>query len=359
MLRFERNKIIGVEKADDDTLVTHGMLDDDLYSMQMDVTFGLAGLEILAIKGRWNRWTTPECPRATGFLKEAVGFRVEEEGFSQKVHKIVGRKACRHFANLLLECSHSAREEARVIRWEEMKALDKDLTFEAFLNGDRGKTPPHETVIAESAEEIGPEKSQPNFPKPKREISGGTVIDLHVHTAPASPCSSAPVDRLRKRHDFVVLRGNEITTDQGDVVVFGLENDIKGIIRLEDLRKEVLDAGGFMIVAHPFRGFLTFNMGQLGLSPEKAMERALFKHVDAVEVLNSKVTEDENRFAGDVASGLGLPTTGGSDAHEVSEVGIYATRFKGEINSEKDLIAALQGGECEPVACRNRESSTS
>ena len=383
MLRFERNKIIGVEKADDGTLVAHGMLDDDIYSIQMDVTFGLPGLEILAIKGWWNRWTTPECPRATGFLKEAVGFRVEEEGFSQKVHKIVGRKACRHFANLLLECSHSAREAARVIRWEEVKALDKGLTFEAFLNGDRGKTPPHETATAESAEEGGTEKPQPDFSMPKREISGGTVIDLHVHTAPASTCSSAPVDqlieeakrigldgicltdhnyvwdpeavdRLRKRHDFVVLRGNEITTDQGDVVVFGLEKDIKGIIKLEDLGKDVRDAGGFMIVAHPFRGFLTFNIGQLGLTPEKAMERALFKHVDAVEVLNSKVTEDENRFAADVASGLGLPTTGGSDAHEVSEVGIYATRFKGEINSEKDLIAALQRGECKPVACRNR-----
>ena len=216
---------------------------------------------------------------------------------------------------------------------------------------------------------------------PNRKITGGTVIDLHVHTAPASPCSSAPVDHLiqeakrigldgicltdhnyvwdpeavkelRKQHDFLILRGNEITTDQGDMVVFGLEKDIKGISKLENLRKEVLEAGGFMIVAHPFRGFLTFNIGQLGLTPEKAMERPLFKQVDAVEVLNSKVTEDENRFAADVAAGLDLPATGGSDAHEISEVGIYATRFAGEVNDEKDLIAALKKGEYEPVTFR-------
>jgi predicted metal-dependent phosphoesterase TrpH len=386
MLRFERNKIVGVEKTGDGTLVAHGMLDDDIYSIQLDVTYSLAGLEILAIEGWWNRWTTPECPRATGFLKEALGFCVEEEGFSQKVHKIVGRKACRHFANLLLECSHSAREAALVIRWEEAKALHKGLTFEAFLNGDIRETRSPEPTTPETAEESCPEEPQVGSPVPGREISGGTVIDLHVHTAPASPCSAAPVeqlieeakrigldgicltdhnhvwdpkavDRLRQKHGFVILRGNEITTDQGDVVVFGLEKDIKGIIKLEELRKHVADAGGFMIVAHPFRGFLTFNIGQLGLTPEKAMERALFKHVDAVEVLNSKVTEDENRFAADVASGLGLPTTGGSDAHEVTEVGIYATRFKGRIRNEEDLIAALKSGECEPVVFRKNRGS--
>ncbi|MCP4667082.1 MAG: PHP domain-containing protein, partial [Deltaproteobacteria bacterium] len=190
----------------------------------------------------------------------------------------------------------------------------------------------------------------------KGKASGGMVIDLHVHTSPASPCSSAPVDRLveeakkigldgicltdhnflwdpglvaglREKHGFLVMRGNEITTDQGDMVVFGLYKDIQGIIQLKELREEVRRAGGFMIVAHPFRGFLTFGVGQLGLTPEKAMERPLLKMVDAVEVLNGKVTEQENRFASEVAAGLGLPVTGGSDAHEVDEVGVYATRF--------------------------------
>ena len=82
------------------------------------------------------------------------------------------------------------------------------------------------------------------------------------------------------------------------MVVFGLEKEIKGIIKLEELREEVLMVGGFMIVAHPFRGFLTFGVGRLGLTPEKAMERPLFKLVDAVEVMNSKVTEKENDLCG-------------------------------------------------------------
>jgi len=82
------------------------------------------------------------------------------------------------------------------------------------------------------------------------------------------------------------------------------------------------------------------------------MERPLFKYVDAVEVLNGKVTEKENSFAKEVAAGLGLPATGGSDAHEVSEVGVYATQFSGTIKNGMDLIQGLKEGTYSPVRFR-------
>ena len=85
------------------------------------------------------------------------------------------------------------------------------------------------------------------------------------------------------------------------------------------------------------------------------MERSLFKWVDAVEVLNGKVTEKENSFAMTVAKGIGLPATGGSDAHEVAEVGKYANRFFDSINNEKDLIKALKSGNYSPVAFRKEQ----
>lgn len=384
MLGFARNKMIGIEKIKPDTLLVHGILDDDIYSIWLDVSISIPDLEIRSMEGGWNRWTTPECPRAVSFLQEAVGFCMEEEGFSQKVHKIVGRKACRHFANLLLECCHAAREAFMVVKWEEARGGNETLTFEDYARGELENALRTETVGHVPDEETSPQKAQHVERAAHDKISGGMVIDLHVHTSPASPCSSAPVDRLieeakriglhgicltdhnyiwdraaveelRNKHGFPVFRGNEITTDQGDVVVFGLERDIKGIIKLEELRQEVMEAGGFMIVAHPFRGFLTFNVGQLGLTPEKAMERPLFKQVDAVEVLNSKVTAQENSFSSQVAEGLGLRKTGGSDAHEVVEVGIYATRFADLIEDEKDLIKALKEGDYTPVAFRREK----
>ena len=253
--------------------------------------------------------------------------------------------ACRHFADILLECCYAARDAAAMLR------------VETKTERTAGPAPPRPSRKPSGSKEARVEqRASSPFTAAGVKPEGGMVIDLHVHTFPASACSAMSadeaigeakrvgldgicltdhnyvwdrdvVDDLGKKHDFLVFRGNEITTDQGDMVVFGLETDITGVVRLEDLRKEVLKADGFIIVAHPFRGFLTFGMGRLGLTPEKAMERPLFKHVDAVEVLNSKVTEKENDFASEVSAGLDLPVTGGSDAHETEGWGFTRPGF--------------------------------
>jgi predicted metal-dependent phosphoesterase TrpH len=385
MLKFTRNKVVSVFQKDRDTLMVHGLLEDDIYGLEVEVAWGLSDLEIVAIGGRWKRAENACCSRGIPFLQEAVGFRLDE-GFRQNVQKIIGRKVCRHFADLLLECGDAARDAAMVVRGETERVLKPDPAFEKDRLKDRDKSaPPPDRQDLSADRPLKVEATDPavaeTMPSGK-----GTVIDLHVHTSPASPCSSVTVAELiheakkiglngicltdhnhvwdaeevadlRKKHRFLILRGNEITTDQGDMVVFGLEKEIKGIIKLEDLRREVAAAGGFLIVAHPFRGFLTFGVGRLGLTPEKAMERPLFSLVDAVEVMNSKVTEKENTFAARVAAGLGLPATGGSDAHEVSALGIYATRFAGAIKDEKDLVEALKGGQYTPVAFRRERSA--
>ncbi len=372
MLKFTRNKLVSIERKDEDTLLAHGILDDDIYGLEIDVALSISRMEIIRVDGKWNRWTTPDCHRAIPLLQEAVGLRVGA-GFSEVVKKTVGRKACRHYANLLLECCHAARETVMILKWEGEKAGRPELGFDESSRpsvSSEGRPLPAGRVIDQNT---------------RKRVSGAMTIDLHVHTSDASPCSSAPVDALieeakrigldaicltdhnvvwdleqvedlRQRHGFLVLRGNEITTDQGDMIVFGLHRDIKGVIKLEELRAEVSKFDGFMIVAHPFRGFLTFGIGQLGLTPEKAMARPLFASVDAIEVLNSKSTAKENDFAAKVAAGLHLPATGGSDAHEVSEVGIFATRFRRVIQDERGLVEALKAGDISPIAFRKEKS---
>ena len=369
MLTFARNKVVSIYREDEDTLLAHGVLEDDIYGLELDVAIGLSTLEILSIEGRWNRAENSQCTRAIPFLQDAIGFRINEE-FPQKVRKIIGRKACRHFADILLECCDAAQMAANVSGWK---------TEKGKVDASESISPPHRTT---SPAEPRPKPKGEERPVEARvKGTGGMIIDLHVHTSPASPCSTSPVNEiiqeakrigldgicltdhnhvwdpdevgdLRRKHKLLILRGNEITTDQGDMVVFGLEKEIKGIVKLRDLREEVSAAKGFIIVAHPFRGFLTFGIGKLGLTPEKAMERPLFKYVDAIEVMNCKVTKKENRFAAKVAEGLDLPATGGSDAHEVSEVGIFATRFSQVITNEKELIEALRDGSYTPIAYR-------
>lgn len=373
MLKFTRNKLATVYRKDEETLSVHGILEDDIYGLEVDLDMDLFRMEILSVRGKWNRMENSECPRAIPFLQEAVGFRMDED-FTRKVQKIVGRKACRHFADLILECCSAAKDAANIIMMEERNQKLPNIEIDELF----GKPVPGE-----------PKKNRPSISvqeidrKPGKEVPEGMVIDLHVHSLPASPCSTISVEEiieeakeiglngicltdhnhlwephkvedLRQRYGFLILGGNEITTEQGDILVFGLEEEIRGVIKLEELRKKVLRAGGFMIVAHPFRGFLTFGINYLGLTREKAMERPVFKWVDAVEVLNSKVSEEENNFAAQVAEGLCLPVTGGSDAHGSGEVGIYATRFPCRIQNEQDLIEALKKGDYSPVTFRNR-----
>jgi histidinol phosphatase-like PHP family hydrolase len=198
-------------------------------------------------------------------------------------------------------------------------------------------------------------------------------IDIHTHTSPRSPCSNIdPLELVReasrRRLDGICLtehqvlwqpqeveslaqgaqikifRGNEFTTNQGDVLVFGYEEDVKELLTIEELSAEVKKAGGFMIAAHPFRGFKTFGIGQLQMTVEQACTRKVFDFVDAIEIGNGKLSEEENDMAAQVASRLGLPGTAGSDAHRVDEVGKWTTDFEREIENEQQLVAELRSG---------------
>jgi len=198
-------------------------------------------------------------------------------------------------------------------------------------------------------------------------------IDLHIHTSPRSACSHLALSDLittvkRQKLDgicltehqvlwpadeaaklageggFKVFRGNEFTTNQGDILVFGFDKDIKELLTIQDLHAEVKTTGGFMIAAHPFRGFKTFGIGQLQMTVEQACQRKMFEFVDAIEIGNGKLSDDENDMARKVAEKLGLPGTGGSDAHRVDEVGRWITVFENDIQTEQELLAELRAG---------------
>ena len=198
-------------------------------------------------------------------------------------------------------------------------------------------------------------------------------IDLHIHTSPRSACSyidpielieaaqrlnldgicltehqvlwdSGDVEKLAREGGIKIFRGNEFTTNQGDILVFGLYKDIKELLMIQELREEVQSAGGFMIAAHPFRGFKTFGIGQLQMTVEHACKRKVLEFVDAIEVGNGKLSPDENDMARKVSEKLDLPGTGGSDAHRVDEVGQWLTVFEKEIQDENQLVAELHAG---------------
>lgn len=205
-----------------------------------------------------------------------------------------------------------------------------------------------------------------------------TRIDLHTHTVIASPDSELNPAHLvntarkvglhgavitehnrtweRRETDdrslelgFPFIRGMEVTTELGHVLVYGLNTYVGGIHVARDLRKTVKAAGGFMVAAHPFRNlFHNPRWGGNGKpsipSVQEAAQLPLFDLVDEIEVLNGGTGELENFFAWQVAQRLGMKGTGGSDAHSTHGLGLRVTVFEREVCDTETLIAELRAG---------------
>ena len=157
-----------------------------------------------------------------------------------------------------------------------------------------------------------------------------SVFDLHVHTREGSADSElAPellieeICRLRlkgvvltehngwqhhrfdafaRQHEVVLIHGLEVSTDMGHVIALGLGSYRPGMGNIRHLRKIVDDAGGFMILAHPFRYFfgprwvspnlLFRNRDAMPQTVEQAAIHPVIGLVDAVEVVNGSYMDD-------------------------------------------------------------------
>lgn len=214
-------------------------------------------------------------------------------------------------------------------------------------------------------------------------------IDTHIHTKPLSPCSQitpeeaieeakkkgldgicfmehdilwdeSRIKLYREKHNFLVLRGVEVTTNYGHILVFGvkewdiddgdiyLNNGFAPYAPFDRLKSYVRRHGGVLVATHPFRepGYIQKGYGEykLTIKPDDAIKRTIFHLIDAIEVFNGQSAEDENFLTLMVAKRLGLPTLGGSDAHCKEEVGKGITIFKNNISTEEDIISQLKTG---------------
>jgi predicted metal-dependent phosphoesterase TrpH len=210
------------------------------------------------------------------------------------------------------------------------------------------------------------------------------LIDLHTHTHPLSHDSllspnelidaarvarldavcltehdffwdPAEVAALSKRHSFLVIPGIEVNTEDGHIVVFGLDRFIYGMHRLNELARLADAAGAVMIAAHPYRRQLPFELrheGDWTQALERAVTNPACSHVTAIETHNGRGSDRENAFSTEVAARLNLPTVAASDAHERKDIGRCATEFERTITGLGELIAELKAGRFKPVVLR-------
>ncbi len=154
--------------------------------------------------------------------------------------------------------------------------------------------------------------------------------------------------RLEDEFGLRILKGSEVETDYGHVLVFGVNEAMQRAfdfgrigLPLAGVLEFVKRCGGVAVPCHPGRP-------RVGLVAHVAA-RGPVEGVSIIETRNggSRGSEDAESIA--FAERCGYAAIGGSDAHIVSHIGRCATRFPRAIRDEADLVAALGEGGFEAI----------
>ncbi len=177
----------------------------------------------------------------------------------------------------------------------------------------------------------------------------GFLIDGFVLTEHRQYDPDSDYSALSEQYGVTILRGAEVETDIGHVLVYGVTPEFTGAFDLRSVslpHKEVFRVaratGGFAVAAHAGRP-------RIGLSHYIDDEGMTIDGIEAIEQLNGGSSTHENERAAHLAQRFGLRGVGGSDAHFVSAIGRCLTAFSRPIASVQDLVQELAHGEYHPV----------
>lgn len=153
-------------------------------------------------------------------------------------------------------------------------------------------------------------------------------------------------EALQAQTDLLLVRGVEVNTEIGHVLVYGWDDEMLWPYRqLKALSERARAIGAVLVVAHPLRKWasqkaISSGMKLPSLSELLKLER--WGWVDGIEGWNGKSTDMENVLALNIAHHTGHPITGGSDAHHVEQVGASWTEFLCEVRTQQDVVEAIR-----------------
>ena len=161
--------------------------------------------------------------------------------------------------------------------------------------------------------------------------------------------------KLEDQFGLLILKGSEVETDYGHVLVFGVNEDLRNAfdftrvdLPLELVLREAKRCGAIAAPCHPGR----VNVGLCAYYDE----RGPVEGVEYVETRNGGSRRGEDDEAQALADRMGYKGFGGSDAHIVSHIGRCATRFESAIRDIDDLVAAFASGKFEAVSWREQST---
>jgi len=114
------------------------------------------------------------------------------------------------------------------------------------------------------------------------------------------------VKESNKDKNFTVIVGAEIKTNAGDITGIFLSHEIKSR-EVNEVIREIREQNGKVILNHPFKGH--------------DLEKIDIAAVDFIEGYNSRLTEEDNKKAVELALKYNKQVIAGSDAHLYKEIG--------------------------------------
>jgi predicted metal-dependent phosphoesterase TrpH len=132
---------------------------------------------------------------------------------------------------------------------------------------------------------------------------------------------------------WLFLPGVEVSTQEGHLLAYGVTEAPPAHRPVAETVDWVRAQGGEAVPAHPFRW--SHGVGRSGLESLR---------VAAIEVRNGHTSEIANAKAELLAARRRLGGTGGSDVHQLRDVGRAYTEFPPEVASVDDLLEAIRRG---------------
>jgi hypothetical protein len=162
--------------------------------------------------------------------------------------------------------------------------------------------------------------------------------------------TAAAVEAAERGIGARVIVGEEIRTQDGDVIGLFLTERIPYVLPLSEAIAKIRERGGLVYLPHPF------DPGRSTLKPAISERLCSAGITDVVEVFNAKIEEqDFNRQAAMLAARYDLPGGAGSDAHDPEGIGAAYLEMP-DFDGPADFLAALRQasvvGEYRPHAIR-------
>ena len=145
--------------------------------------------------------------------------------------------------------------------------------------------------------------------------------------------------KMATNYDIIVVPAMEISTLNGELLVYGISTKIDKGLNVYDAIKQIHSQGGLAVAAHPF------NIKHPNADFSRIDEELLIQlDLDGIEVFDQLRDRVDMHFL-DLAKQKNLAVLGGSDAHLRYQIGKGVTVLPDTCKIWEDLITAIRNRE--------------